>query len=428
MRIRAITHGLNIPFLARNETLDMYMEEKLENISNFNKELIEKFEKINLIVDSKRICSQPLFSYDEELIYQKNLEETLGRVNDQIELLLRLFKRYGIDYFACCTMLADELKDFGLFERLLLGAFPKILKNFDNVFTSLPVASSRNGINFAALKSGAKMIKSLSSPDPLNNLRFCVTANVKGGNPFFPCAYFSANEPRFSLALEMADEVGRVFRNATNLTEAKNNLRIKFEEIYNVILKISEDVGRKYNIEFEGMDFSPAPYPKLARSIGYAIEKLNLVDYFGSHGSLLGIALIKKCIPNKNKVIGFSGFMQPVLEDYILAKRLSENRFNLDTLLLNSTMCGTGLDCIPLPGDITEKELFYILLDVCTISLILDKPLTARLMPVPGKEAGDDIDFNFEYFASSKIMDFRRISDDNKKDLFNRNEKYFHFQ
>ena len=191
-------------------------------------------------------------------------------------------------------------------------------------------------------------------------------------------------------------------------------------------MKISEEVGRKHKIPFEGMDFSPAPYPKLARSIGYAIEKLNF-DYFGQHGTLLGIAMIKKCIPNKDKVIGFSGFMQPVLEDYILAKRAAEGRFNLDSLLLYSTMCGTGLDCIPLPGDITEKELFYILLDICTISLILDKPLTARLMPVPGKQAGDDIDFQFEYFAPSKIMDFRRLADENKKSLFNRDEKYFHF-
>ena len=76
----------------------------------------------------------------------------------------------------------------------------------------------------------------------------------------------------------MADEVGRIFRNADNFTDAKNNLRAKFDEIYNTILKISEEVARKHNIPFVGMDFSPAPYPKLARSIGYAVEKLGF-DY-----------------------------------------------------------------------------------------------------------------------------------------------------
>ena len=90
-------------------------------------------------------------------------------------------------------------------------------------------------------------------------------------------------------------------------------------------------------------------------------------------------------------------------------------------------MCGTGLDCVPLTGDITEQELFYILLDICTISLRLNKPLTARLMPIPGKEAGDDVEFDFEYFAPSKIMNIRRLAGVNKNDIFHSKEKSFKF-
>ena len=119
--------------------------------------------------------------------------------------------------------------------------------------------------------------------------------------------------------------------------------------------------------------------------------------------------------------------MQPVLEDYTLSKRLSENKYNLDSLLLYSTMCGTGLDVVPLPGDITEKEIFYILLDLCTISVRLNKPLTARLMPIPGKSIGDDVEFDFEYFAPSKIINFNRLTSENKTDLFYRDEKNLRF-
>ncbi len=425
MRIRAITIGQLIPFLFKNETLEVFMEEKLENFTNFNKELIEKFEEINLIVETKRLCSQPLFSYDEQLIFQKNLEETITKLNEQFGLLQSMLKKSGIDYFACCTMLADELKDFGLFEKLLLKEFPKLLKTYNNLFTSLPAASTRHGINIEALKSGAKMIKKLSTPDPFNNLQFCISSNVKPNTPFFPAAYHFSDTPAFSIALEMADEVSRVFRNASSLTDAKLNLKAKFEEIYDVIAGICSKVGQKYNIEFSGMDFSPAPFPKLTRSIGYALEKLRF-DYFGAPGSLIAIAIIKNCIPKREKVIGFSGFMQPVLEDYIIAKRLEENKFNLDTLLLYSTICGAGLDTVPLPGDITEKELFSILLDICTLSVVHDKPLTARLMPIPGKKAGDSIKFDFEYFAPSKVIDVRRLGE-TKKHLFNRKEKYFQF-
>jgi hypothetical protein len=90
-------------------------------------------------------------------------------------------------------------------------------------------------------------------------------------------------------------------------------------------------------------------------------------------------------------------------------------------------MCGTGLDCVPLPGDISIRELFYILLDICTISLRLRKPLTARLMPIPGKKAGDEINFDFEYFAPSKIMSIRRLKDEGKNDLFKSKQKGFKF-
>ena len=119
--------------------------------------------------------------------------------------------------------------------------------------------------------------------------------------------------------------------------------------------------------------------------------------------------------------------MQPVLEDFTLSKRLSENKYNLDSLLLYSTMCGTGLDVVPLPGDITEKELFYILLDLCTLSVTLNKPLTARLMPIPGKTSGDDVEFDFEYFAPSKIIEFSRLTSDNKNDLYHREQKNLKF-
>ena len=77
--------------------------------------------------------------------------------------------------------------------------------------------------------------------------------------------------------------------------------------------------------------------------------------------------------------------------------------------------------------DITEKEIFYIILDICTISVMLNKPLTCRLMPIPGKVSGDDVEFDFEYFASSKIIEFRRLVDDDSNDLFNRNEKNLKF-
>ncbi|MFW9989606.1 MAG: DUF711 family protein [Candidatus Odinarchaeota archaeon] len=427
MRIRSITFGQIIPFLYKNESILSFLQNRLDNFSSLADELSSMCDKIGIKVDTRRFCSQPLFDYDNKLFYEKNLKETLTEINNQLTFLQEILKDYRFDYFACCMMLSSTIKEMGIFEKLLLNEVPNFIKNHDHFFTSLPAASSSNGINIIALKSGAKIIKELSSPDPFKNLQFCISANVKPNIPFFPAAYHFSEKPAFSIALEMADEVINVVEESKTLEQAQLNMLARFNEIYDNLSKIAEKVSKNFNIDFKGIDFSPAPYPLADKSIGTAIEKLG-IEYFGANGTLTAVALIKNSIPiKKEKVIGFSGFMQPVLEDYILSKRLSENKFNLDSLLLYSTMCGTGLDVVPLPGDISQKELFYILLDLCTLSVRLNKPLTCRLMPIPGKNSGDDVEFDFEYFSSSKIIDFRRIKGIIKNDLFSRNEKYLKF-
>jgi hypothetical protein len=92
------------------------------------------------------------------------------------------------------------------------------------------------------------------------------------------------------------------------------------------------------------------------------------------------------------------------LEDATLARRATEGVLTLKDLLLYSAVCGTGLDTIPLPGDITIEQMAAVLLDVAVLAQRLDKPLAARLMPIPGKKAGDMTNFDFEYFTNSRVL------------------------
>jgi uncharacterized protein (UPF0210 family) len=97
--------------------------------------------------------------------------------------------------------------------------------------------------------------------------------------------------------------------------------------------------------------------------------------------------------------------MLPVLEDSILARRAGECPPTLHELLLYSAVCGTGLDTIPLPEDVSEAELAGAYLDVAALSLALGgKPLTARLLPVPGARSGDLTSYTFEYFANTRVL------------------------
>ena len=72
--------------------------------------------------------------------------------------------------------------------------------------------------------------------------------------------------------------------------------------------------------------------------------------------------------------------------------------------MLAATICGTGLDTIPLPGDTSADSIYALLIDLGALAMRHDKPLTARLMPIPGKSAGDKIHFDFPYFADSRVM------------------------
>jgi hypothetical protein len=96
--------------------------------------------------------------------------------------------------------------------------------------------------------------------------------------------------------------------------------------------------------------------------------------------------------------------MFPVLEDSVLAARADDRSYSIDSLLLYSTVCGAGLDTVPLPGDVGVDELAGMLLDVATLAVVLNKPLSARLMPVPGLTADQRTAFDFDYFANARVL------------------------
>jgi len=100
------------------------------------------------------------------------------------------------------------------------------------------------------------------------------------------------------------------------------------------------------------------------------------------------------------KRTGYSGLMVPVLEDNVLAKRWAEGTYTVDSLLAYSAVCAGGLDTIPLRGDISEDQLARMLGDVASLAFKWQKPLAARLLPVPGAKPGDKTSF-----GDARMMD-----------------------
>jgi hypothetical protein len=154
-----------------------------------------------------------------------------------------------------------------------------------------------------------------------------------------------------------------------------------------------------------GIDLSPAPMPSTnGLSIAAALEALT-AQPIGAPGSLTGAATITAALRDiRVKQTGYSGLMLPVLEDSRLAQRWSEGRLSLDSLLSYSAVCGTGLDTVPLPGDISEQQLELIIGDMATLAVKWHKPLSARLLPVNSKNAGDTTDFADPFLVNTTLQ------------------------
>src|SRR6202007_1751875 len=152
---------------------------------------------------------------------------------------------------------------------------------------------------------------------------------------------------------------------------------------------------------FMGVDPTPAPLGDV--SIGAAIETYTGAK-FGSSGTMTAALIITtavKAVPQKQ--IGYSGLMVPVMEDKLLAQRWAEGTYNVDSLLAYSSVCGTGLDTIPLPGDITIDQMERIFSDVASLATKWNKPLSARLQPVPGAKPGDRTEFQDPYLFNTIV-------------------------
>jgi uncharacterized protein len=285
-------------------------------------------------------------------------------------------------------------------------AIPDALAATSAAFASAVIADAATGIDLAALQCAADIIHRCAGigTDGFGNLRFAALANVPPDVPFLPAAYHAGPTPTITIGVEGATAAVHACTAASTLDEAQELLVARVEIEAHRITAAVERVLAGSGVRFGGIDFSLAPFPEAARSVGTAIERL-MGGRAGEAGTLAAAAWLAATLDRAQFArIGFSGLFLPVFEDAVLAARAAEGVLTTADLLLYSAVCGTGLDTIPLPGDTSAADLASVLLDVAALALRLDKPLTARLMPIPGLRAGDEVAFDFAFFAPSRVL------------------------
>ena len=380
-KVRAITAFISL------STSD-YKRELADTVQKLNIAK-KKFEQSGWVVETIRITTQPFPEYVRGLPRAKALEFLL-------ELDNLAAGNYEFNIGPAMMKDSDDPAMMDLAAEFLARA---------KVTNSTAIIAGEDGMHWETIRRAAHLVKYISenSPHGQGTFRFAATAMVAPYGPFYPASYHTGSGGKFAVGLESANVVLRVLSENKGVPQqAADKLSSELSRYAREAETVAQDFARQSGWEYLGLD--PTPAPDGAISIGAAIEAYT-GHPVGSSGTLSTAFLITTAVRSVQiKQVGYAGLMLSVLEDERLAQRWSEGKLSIDALLSYSSVCATGLDTVPLPGDVTEEQLARILGDVAALASKWHKPLAARLLPVKNKYAGDRSDFDDPHLTNAIIQ------------------------
>jgi uncharacterized protein (UPF0210 family) len=377
MRIRTITAGVMLDFNR--------LEEQIEEVGSFLNSARDIYISSGIEVQTVRLSTQRWETYPLERI-------PLG-IQDEISDIESMVEKAGIDFISIGPATTPAA----------IKMVPSIIEA--TTITCCSSSLSQNGsIKHENLEITASAVREISriASSGSKNFMFAALASVGPDTPFFPASYHSDDDPSFSIGLESGSVVFQAAERSANLKEFTKFLghlyNEKLTEVRRIAVELSGDTTLK------GIDLSYAPGLEENASIALAVDDL-IGAPFGSQGTLSACAAITSSLEAIDvERIGYSGLMLPVLEDKGLGAGADIGAFDIQKLLLYSSVCGTGLDAVPIPGDTPISKISATLRDTAYMSAKLGKPLSARLMPIPDKSAGDRTDLGSPYLNDCSIL------------------------
>jgi uncharacterized protein len=349
----------------------------------------KKFEQGGWVVETIRITTQPFPEFVRGLPREKALALLLDLDN-------LAAGSYEFNVGPATMKDSDDPAMIDLAAEFLARA---------KVTNSSAIIADEAGIHWQTIPRVAHLVKYIASNTPhgQGNFRFAATAMVSPYGPFFPASYHTAGGGKFAIGLESANVVLRVLSETKGAPDqASAKLSNELSHYAREAEAVAQDFAQQSGWDYLGLDPTPAPAADV--SIGAAIEAYT-GHPVGSSGTLSAAFLITTAVRSLPvKQVGYAGLMLPVLEDKTLAERWSEGKLSLDALLSYSSVCATGLDIVPLPGDVTEEQIARILSDVAALASKWHKPLTARLLPVKDKHAGEKSNFDDPHLTNATIQ------------------------
>jgi hypothetical protein len=400
--LRTVTLGINLLDCASHD-LKRFQDNVLSKINDLAGGLVRTCDRVGnkygIPVVNKRISVSPIavaaapFSSSQMI----DIAHTLNRAAQDV----------NVDFIGGFSALVE--KGIAKGDRALIDAIPEALAGTDRVCASINVASTRAGINMDAVYLMGQKIKRAASltarRDGIACAKLCVFANIPQDIPFMAGAYLGIGEA--DAVINVGVSGPGVVKKAIDRALAADP-RMDLGQISELIkrtaykvTRVGELIGREVaanlNIRFGVVDLSLAPTPNVGDSVGEIFQSLGLLS-IGVPGTTAALALLNDAVKKggafaSSHVGGLSGAFIPVSEDLNISESAAAGHLTLEKLEAITSVCSVGLDMVALPGDTSDETLAAIIADEMAIGVINKKTTATRLIPVPGKNAGDKAHF-----------------------------------
>ncbi len=417
--VRTLTLGISL-FDCVSDRLQTFEEKMYQKILRTGQEFVAVCDRIGnkygIDVVNKRISVSPMAVvgapfHAEELVRLAKCLDTVAR-------------EVGVDFVGGFSALVE--KGIASGDSSLIQAIPQALQVTERVCASVNVASTQAGINMDAVNAMGQCLKKTASltadKDGLGCAKLCVFANMPQDIPFMAGAYLGTGEPDSVINVGVSGP-GVVKKAIERALESDPNLNLGLlsEVIKRTAYKVTRvgeligrEVAQKLGVAFGIVDLSLAPTPNVGDSVGEIFKSMGLKT-IGVPGSTAVLALLNDAVKKggafaSSHVGGLSGAFIPVSEDLHIAQAVGNKDLCLEKLEAMTSVCSVGLDMVAVPGDVSAETLAAVIADEMAIGVINKKTTAARLIPVPGKQAGDTVEFG-GLLGRAPIMPLSSIQD-----------------
>jgi uncharacterized protein (UPF0210 family) len=176
---------------------------------------------------------------------------------------------------------------------------------------------------------------------------------------------------------------------------------------------VAREASKRLGVPFGIVDLSLAPTPAIGDSVAHILTEMGL-EYAGAPGTTAALALLNDAVKKggvmaSGHVGGLSGAFIPVSEDAGMIEAAEGGALTLEKLEAMTCVCSVGLDMIAVPGDTPAQSIAGILADEAAIGMVNNKTTAVRIIPAPGKQAGDSVEFG-GLLGRAPVMPVNRYS------------------